>query len=107
VHCLVHIRTDKTVEGSFMSDDLTARFERASKEVTELSEAPDSAAQLELYSLYKQGSVGDCTGERPGMLEFIKRAKYDAWKERAGMSQDEAKEKYIALVEQLKEADKK
>lgn len=90
-----------------MSDDLTARFEQASKEVTELSEAPDSAAQLELYSLYKQGSVGDCTGERPGMLEFIKRAKYDAWKERAGMSQDEAKENYIALVEQLKEADKK
>lgn len=90
-----------------MADDLTARFELASKEVTELSEAPDSAAQLKLYALFKQSSVGNCDGPRPGMMEFIKRAKYDAWKELSGLSQDEAKEKYIAFVEELKAADKK
>ena len=90
-----------------LSEELTARFELASKEVTELSEAPDSAAQLKLYALFKQSSSGDCAGPRPGMMEFVKRAKYDAWKELAGLSQDEAKEKYIAFVEELKAADKK
>lgn len=90
-----------------MSDDLTARFEQASKEVTQLSAPPDNAAQLKLYALFKQATAGDCTGPRPGMMEFVKRAKYDAWKEKAGMSMDEAKEKYIALVEELKAADKK
>jgi diazepam-binding inhibitor (GABA receptor modulating acyl-CoA-binding protein) len=90
-----------------MSEDLQARFERASQEVTELSEAPDAAVQLQLYGFFKQGSAGDCTGERPGMLEFIKRAKYDAWAAHSGMDQDEAKEKYIALVEELKAADGK
>lgn len=90
-----------------MSDDLTARFEQASKDVTELSEAPDNAAKLKLYALYKQASVGDCTGSRPGMMDFVGRAKYDAWKELSGISQDEAKEKYIAFVEDLKAADAK
>ncbi|NLN92442.1 MAG: acyl-CoA-binding protein [Candidatus Hydrogenedens sp.] len=89
-----------------MSDDLQARFELASREVTELSEAPDSSVQLQLYGLFKQGSTGDCEGERPGMLDFIKRAKFDSWAVHKGMSQDEAKEQYIALVEELKAADK-
>ena len=90
-----------------MSDDLTARFEQASKEVTELSAPPDNVAQLQLYALFKQSTSGDCTGSRPGMMEFVKRAKYDAWKEKAGLSTDEAKQKYIELVEQLKAADGK
>ena len=90
-----------------MSDDLTARFEQASKDVTELSEAPDNAAKLKLYALYKQATAGDCTGSRPGMMDFVGRAKYDAWKEFAGLTLDEAKEKYIAFVEELKAADAK
>lgn len=87
--------------------DLDARFQQASVEVTQLSQAPDNLAKLKLYALYKQATVGDCTGDRPGMLDFVGRAKYDAWKELAGMALDEAKEKYIAFVEELKAADKK
>lgn len=90
-----------------MSDDLTARFETASQEVTQLSEAPDSSQKLKLYALFKQSSVGDCTGSRPGMMDFINRAKYDAWKALEGTSLDQAKEQYIAFVEELKAADKK
>ena len=90
-----------------MSDDLTARFQNASTEVTALSEAPDNLAKLRLYALYKQGTVGDATGDRPGMFDFVGRAKYDAWKDLAGTSLDEAKERYIDLVEELKAADKK
>ena len=90
-----------------MSDDLTTRFENASAEVTKLSEAPDNLAKLRLYALYKQGTVGDATGDRPGMFDFVGRAKYDGWKDLAGTSLDEAKQRYIDLVEELKAADKK
>jgi acyl-CoA-binding protein len=89
-----------------MSEELDARFKTASEEVTQLSEAPDNMQKLQLYALYKQGSAGDATGDRPGMMDFVGRAKYDAWKALEGTTQDEAKEKYIALVEELKAADK-
>lgn len=90
-----------------MSEDLTAKFEQASKDVTQLSEAPDNVAKLKLYALYKQSTVGDCTGSRPGMMDFVGRAKYDVWKELSGKTTDEAKQMYIDFVEELKAADAK
>ncbi len=90
-----------------MSDDLTTSFQNASAEVTQLSEAPDNLAKLRLYALYKQGTAGDATGDRPGMFDFVGRAKFDAWKDLAGISLDEAKQRYIDLVGELKAADKK
>lgn len=90
-----------------MSDDLQARFEQASQDVTTLSEAPDNMEKLRLYAMYKQGSAGDPTTKRPGMTDFVGRAKYDAWKALEGTTQDEAKQMYIDLVAELKAADAK
>lgn len=90
-----------------MSDDLKAKFEQASKEVTQLSEAPDNMQKLRLYALYKQGIAGDCTGPRPGMMDFVGKAKYDAWKALGGSSKEQAMQMYIDFVEELKAADKK
>jgi acyl-CoA-binding protein len=95
------------MEDFAMSEDITTRFQNAAAQVTQLSEAPDNLAKLRLYALYKQGTVGDATGDRPGMFDFVGRAKYDAWKDLAGVGLDEAKERYIGLVEELKAADKK
>jgi diazepam-binding inhibitor (GABA receptor modulator, acyl-CoA-binding protein) len=39
---------------------------------------------LILYSLYKQGTVGDCNTEKPGFLDFKGKAKWEAWNERKG-----------------------
>jgi len=89
-----------------MSEDLKARFEQASQEVTQLSEAPDMGTKLRLYTLFKQGTVGDCTGKRPGITDFAGRAKFDAWQALQGTSQDDAMQQYIDLVEELKAADK-
>lgn len=89
-----------------MPEELDARFEQASEDVTKLSEAPDNMAKLRLYALYKQSTKGDCSGDRPGMLDMVGRAKYDAWKALAGNTQDEAKQQYIDFVEELKAADK-
>jgi len=88
-----------------MSDELDQKFQTAQDEVTKLSEAPDNAAMLKLYALFKQGTKGDVDGKRPGMMDFVKRAKYDAWAEYKGKSQDEAKQEYVDFVEELKAKD--
>ncbi len=81
--------------------DLDSRFAAAAERVKELPERPDNDALLKLYALYKQGSEGDVSGKRPGMIDFVGRAKYDAWAALAGMSQDDAKQSYVDLVEEL------
>ena len=45
---------------------------------------------------------GDAAGERPGMTDFVGRYKFEAWETLKGTSKDEAMEKYIALVEELR-----
>ena len=50
---------------------------------------------LELYALYKQATAGDVSGERPGMMDFINRAKYDAWERYRGYSSEAAMERYL------------
>ena len=82
--------------------EIDTRFATAAADVKQLSERPDNVALLRLYALYKQGSEGDISGDRPGMMAFVERAKYDAWAELAGTSPDDAKLAYIELVEELK-----
>ncbi|RYZ08642.1 MAG: acyl-CoA-binding protein [Myxococcales bacterium] len=80
-----------------LSDDFAA----AQAKVKTLSKTPDASELLELYALFKQGTVGDVTGERPGMLDFKGRAKYDAWAAKRGGSKDSSMQSYVALVEKL------
>ena len=54
---------------------------------------------LELYALYKQSTVGDVAGDRPGMMDLRGRAKYDAWAKRKGLTKDAAMTAYITLVD--------
>jgi diazepam-binding inhibitor (GABA receptor modulator, acyl-CoA-binding protein) len=83
-------------------DDLQERFETAVAEVQRLAARPDNDTLLRLYALYKQGTSGDVSGNRPGFTNPVGRAKYDAWKSMKGRTRDEAMEAYIALVEELK-----
>lgn len=84
--------------------DLAEKFQDAQRRVKALTAAPPTDALLELYALYKQGSVGDVQGDRPGMLDFKGRAKYDAWRQRKGMKKEQAMEAYVALVDRLTSA---
>ncbi|MES2164833.1 MAG: acyl-CoA-binding protein, partial [Pseudomonadota bacterium] len=65
-------------------------------------ERPDNMTLLKIYALFKQGSAGDASGDRPGMTDFVGRAKFDAWAALQGTSLDEAKQQYIDLIEGLK-----
>ena len=62
--------------------------------------APDNDTLLALYSLYKQATVGDVSGERPGALDMVNRAKFDAWTARKGTAREDAMKAYIELVDE-------
>ena len=81
---------------------LQAQFEQAQIDSKNLSERPDNMTMLKLYALFKQGSLGDATGERPAMTDMIGRAKWDAWNALKGTSREEAMQQYVDLVEELK-----
>jgi acyl-CoA-binding protein len=80
---------------------LPEKFEDAQKRVNALKTRPSNGELLELYGLYKQATVGDADGKRPGMLDLKGRAKFDAWDGRKGTSKDKAMEAYVALVDRL------
>lgn len=81
--------------------DLQSQFEKAQTDVQSLTERPDNQTLLQLYALFKQATVGDVSGERPGAMDFMNRAKYDAWEKVKGVSSDEAKQRYVTLVHTL------
>jgi acyl-CoA-binding protein len=80
-----------------LADDFSA----AQLRVKQLSRTPASDELLELYAYYKQATVGDATGDRPGMLDFKGRAKFDAWSARKGLAKDGAMTAYVDLVGKL------
>ena len=76
-------------------------FDIAQVRVQKLKKRTSDADLLKLYALYKQGSFGDVTGTRPGLMEVKARKKYDAWKSVEGLTKKEAMQQYIAFVEEL------
>lgn len=83
--------------------DIKEQFEQAAADSKTLSEKPGNDTLLQLYSLYKQGSLGDINTEPPSNpFDFVNKAKYEAWTALKGKPQEEAMQEYIALVNQLK-----
>ncbi|THV07268.1 Acbp from Moniliophthora Perniciosa [Dendrothele bispora CBS 962.96] len=67
---------------------------------------PSQDDQLLFYKYYKQATIGDCNTARPGMLDFVGKAKWDAWNGVKGTSKEEAMKKYVeALLEILKKTE--
>lgn len=81
--------------------DIKAAFEQAQADVKTLTKRPDNNDMLFLYAHYKQASSGDVSGKRPGMLDMVGRAKYDAWDKLKGVSSADAMQKYVDKVAQL------
>lgn len=81
--------------------ELKERFEQAAVAVKDLAEKPDNDTLLKLYALYKQGSAGDVSGDKPGFFDFVGVAKYEAWEALSGMAPEEAQQQYVDLVKAL------
>lgn len=83
--------------------DLKEQFEKAALESKNLPEKPSNETLLQLYSLYKQGSIGDVDADPPSNpFDFVAKAKYDAWASLKGKTNFAAMEEYIELVNKLK-----
>lgn len=52
-----------------------------------LKTSPSNDELLELYALYKQGTVGDNTTAKPGIFDMKGKAKWTAWDGKKGNSQ--------------------
>lgn len=76
-------------------------FEKAAQDIKTLTVRPTNEELLDLYGYYKQATVGDCSGGRPGMFDPKGRAKYDAWEKRKGTSKEDAEKAYIDLANSL------
>lgn len=76
-------------------------FKKASEDVQSLSKKPDNKTLLQLYSLYKQATEGDVTGDKPGPFDMVKRKKYEAWQKLQGIEKEQAQKAYIELVKRL------
>ncbi len=76
-------------------------FEAAQVRVKQLKLTPAPNELLNLYALYKQASVGDVSGARPGMLDFKGRAKFDAWAEKKGLTKEACMQAYLEFVSEL------
>ena len=81
--------------------DTKAAFEQAQKDVKTLTSRPSNDDMLALYANFKQATAGDCSGKRPGMMDMVGRAKYDAWAKLAGTSSEDAMQAYVNKVNAL------
>jgi acyl-CoA-binding protein len=82
--------------------DLKTQFETAAQEAQKLPRRPDNDTMLRLYALYKQSTSGDVSGKRPGFMDMVGQAKFDAWSKVKGMTKEAAMQAYIDLVARLK-----
>jgi diazepam-binding inhibitor (GABA receptor modulator, acyl-CoA-binding protein) len=81
-----------------MDSNLKAQFEAAQAQAKTATQRPDNDTLLKLYAYYKQATAGDARGERPGALDFVGRAKFDAWAELRGTTAEAAMRGYIFVV---------
>ncbi len=82
--------------------DLQTRFQQAQQDVNNLPTRPDNDTLLQLYALYKQATAGDAGDDQPSAFDFVKRAKYDAWRALNGTPSEQAMKQYIELAAKLK-----
>jgi len=57
--------------------------------------------KLKMYALFKQATSGKVATKRPGMMDFVARAKWDAWNGLGDMTQEEAQQAYVKIVDDL------
>lgn len=77
------------------------RFEEAKLKLKTITKEPSDDIKLKLYALFKQSTIGRCTTSKPSVLDFIGRAKWDAWNSLGSMNQAEAKQQYADLINEL------
>lgn len=81
------------------------QFNTAKDQLGSLKEDPGNLVKLQVYALFKQATQGPCNTPKPGMLDFVNKAKWDAWKSLGSITAEEARQKYVDLIGSLVEAE--
>lgn len=82
--------------------NLQEQFDAAVANSKTFSEKPSNDTLLQLYSLYKQATIGNNTQPEPeNPFDFVAKAKYNAWAALNGTTLEDAQQQYITLVNNL------
>lgn len=86
---------------NILATDADQRFESAKTKLDSLTEDPGNDTKLKMYALFKQATVGSNNTDKPGAFNFVAQVKWSAWNDLGEMSQDEAKNSYADIVDDL------
>lgn len=88
-----------------MTQLLDKKFKRAVSIIASLPPAssvqPSNNDKLILYGLYKQATVGDCSGPKPAFWDVVSKAKWESWVKLSGTASEHAKGEYISMLTRL------
>ncbi|KAJ2847679.1 hypothetical protein IWW36_003732 [Coemansia brasiliensis] len=84
-----------------ISTELQEQFKQTSELAKNLPKGVTDQEKLQLYAHFKQANEGDVNTLKPGIMDFVGRAKWDEWKKLEGTSKKDAMEKYIKIYENL------
>uniref|UniRef100_A0A3B3UKU1 Enoyl-CoA delta isomerase 2 n=1 Tax=Poecilia latipinna TaxID=48699 RepID=A0A3B3UKU1_9TELE len=104
-HVMKWIHRRCSLIGCVSSGATVEQFEQAKSKLSALKKDPGNEVKLKIYALFKQATQGPCNTPKPGMLDFVNKVKWDAWKSLGSISQDEAREQYCNLIGSLVEAE--
>jgi acyl-CoA-binding protein len=80
---------------------LDVAFTKAADHLRKITNKLNNNQLLDLYGLFKQGTEGKCNIPKPGWLDGRNRKKWEAWRVHGDMPQEEAKQKYVDLLQKL------
>lgn len=86
--------------GRYASSSINEKFTAAQSKLKTVDDQGNDV-KLKLYGLFKQATVGKNTTKKPGMLDMVGKAKWDAWTAIGDISQEEAQKLYVELVDNL------
>ncbi|CAG7835490.1 unnamed protein product [Allacma fusca] len=87
-----HVRTLASLQNRFLDTSL---------KIQTVFEATTTDEKLKIYALYKQGTKGKNFKAKPPPVDFEGAAKWKAWDSLGNMSQEEAQQKYVDLVNSI------
>lgn len=78
-----------------VAPSLEEQFQKAQRGFGKRAEKESDATKLTFYGLFKQATVGDINIPKPWALDRVGRAKWSAWDQVKGLTQEEAKKRYV------------
>lgn len=87
-------------------NDLEVKFTDHATRVKQIKNTPSNEILLELYSLYKQSTVGNCNTPEPWFYEPENQLKWNAWNARQDQTKEDCMKLYIKKAEEVINNDK-